>query len=209
MAGFVAMALAGGQAQAQSGTGTCKSGQANITSPGAGITIPSTATVTASASSGGSCDITVMRLYVDYQRYFTLTTGGSPSGEFSLPTTFGPGYHLLTVVAWDNAGDTFVSPGIEVYVAPVNQTVYITIPGANQNFTNTLNIAARARWDGVSITHMRAYVDGQDMYDADNPANAAIDFRAAFTPGKHYLVVIAWNGSGGYIKAAEYFTFSN
>lgn len=210
VAEFVAIAFGVGIAQAQSGTtGACPSGSVNITSPGAGTTIPSTATVTASASSGGACDITALRLYVDYQPYYTETTGGSPSGGFSIPTTFGPGYHLLNVVAWDNSGDSFASPGYEVYVAPQDQTVYITIPAPNQTFTRAFTIAARARWDNQQITHMRVYVDGQDEYDVDNPEYGAVDVQKAFNPGQHSLVVIAWNGAGNYIKADENFTVSN
>jgi hypothetical protein len=195
-------------AQAQN---SCPTGTAAITSPGAGITVPSTVTVTVSASSNGNCDITALRLYVDYQTYYTITSGGSPSAGFSIPTLLGPGYHLLNVVAWDDAGDSFVSPGTEVYVAPQDQTVYITNPGPNQNVTTSVSfiIAARARWDNADITYMRVYVDGVDECDFPNPQNAAISCQKAFNPGQHDLVVIAWSSGGEDIKAQEYFTVTN
>lgn len=80
-------------------SGTCASGQAAISSPAPNYVITPETTVVANASTGGGCDITAMRLYVDNQPYYTVPEGGSPSAGFNFPTTFGNGYHILAAVA--------------------------------------------------------------------------------------------------------------
>lgn len=44
---------------------------------------------------------------------------------------------------------------------------------------------------------------GQQKRAACNPNGCS---QKVVTPGTHYLVVIAWDNAGNYIKAAEYFT---
>lgn len=187
-------------------SGTCSSGQVAISSPAPNYVIPSNTTVVTSASTGGGCDITAIRLYVDNQPYYTVPEGGSSGAGFNYPTNFGPGYHKLNAVAWNNKGYSFVSPGVEVFVAPQDETVYITVPAPGQTINGAVNIAARARWDNANISDMRVYVDNQDVYDSSNPLNAGISFQKTFSTGEHNLVVVAWNSYGGYIKAEENFT---
>jgi hypothetical protein len=199
---FAVLALSVG-VWAQSG---CQSGNSNISYPGNNNTISTTYTVVASASTGGNCIITAMRLYVDNKSVYTVSVSAQNVG-FSHSTTFSPGFHNLVVVSWNNEGYAFTSPGTMIYAAPYDQTVYITSPAANATLTSTtVTFAARARWDNQNVSHMRAYIDNKDVYDAVYPLYAAIQFQKVVTPGTHYLVVIAWDNAGNYIKAAEYFT---
>jgi hypothetical protein len=110
------------------------------------------------------------------------------------------------VVAWNKDGYAFTSPAVPIFVAPYDKTVYITSPLANRTVNSTVTITARARWDNLMISHMRAFVDNQDVYDASDPANAAISFQKVFPAGTHHLVVIAWDNGGQYIESSEYFT---
>ena len=184
---------------------SCQTGQSSIGEPTDHYTIPTTYTVVASASTGGGCDITALRLYVDNKGVYT-TYVNAPSAGFSKSITFAQGYHNLVVVAWNNDGYAFTSPPTTIFAAPTDKTVYITSPTANQTVNTTVTVAARARWDNIFVTHMRAYVDNVDVYDADNPQYAAISFQKVFLAGTHHLVVIAWDGAGSYLEASEDFT---
>lgn len=53
-----------------------------------------------------------------------------------------------------------------------------------------------------SKTHVRVYVDGQDIYDPDNDY---VDFYKTFSRGGHTVVTIAWDADGQYIKASSTF----
>jgi hypothetical protein len=183
----------------------CQSGQAQITSPADHYTLPATFDVVAQASTGGGCDITAMRLYVDNHTVITFPEGGSPSAGFSYNYTAAEGYHSLVAVAWNNEGYAFASPPISIFAAPYDQTVYIRTPKPNQTVGSTVEIGARVRWDNAFVSHMRAYVDNQDVYDLVNPQYNAMYFQKVFSSGQHYLVIIAWDNAGNYLKAEEFF----
>lgn len=110
--------------QAQS---SCQTGNSSISSPGNNNVIPTTYTVVAQATTGGSCDITDLRLYVDNVSVYNVKVA-APSAGFSKPITFTQGYHRLVVVAWNNQGYAFASPATEIFAAATNQKVYITSP---------------------------------------------------------------------------------
>src|SRR5579864_1446915 len=185
---------------------SCQQGSASINDPLTKYTIPATYTVVAQSGTSGGCDITAMRLYVDNVGVYTASFGGSQTAGFSYTYTFTQGYHTLVAVAWNNDGYAFTSLKTTIFAAPKDQTVYITEPKPNQTVGSTVTIAARTRWDNADISDMRAYVDNQDVYDASHPLYGAIRFQKTFPSGKHYLVGIAWDDYGNYIKAEEYFT---
>lgn len=185
---------------------SCQSGESDISSPVNNYTIPATLLVQAAASTGGGCDITALRLYVDHVGVYTAPEGGSPSAGFQKSTTFTQGYHRLVVVAWNNEGYAFSSPSVTIFAAPKDATVYITSPSSTQSVSGTVTIAARARWDNNFIQAMRAYVDNQAVYTADHPTYGAISFQKVFSPGTHHLTVVAWNGADNQIVASENFT---
>ncbi len=80
-----------------------------------------------------------------------------------------------------------------------------------------MHFDVRARWDvqgesgsgGSELTHIRVYVDNQDVYDKnvnEDTTQAYVDFYKTFAPGGHSVVAIAWNYSGQYIKKYSTFT---
>jgi hypothetical protein len=151
-------------AASMSAQSSCQSGQSTIQNPGNNNTLPSDYTVVA-ATTGSSCEITAMRLYVDSVH----TAHGSLPGGFSCTYTFSAAYHNLAAVSWNDEGYAFTSPVTLIFVAPKEKTVYITSPAASQT---------------VNSTVMRAYVDSLHVYDADYPLNAAISFKKIFIVGK-------------------------
>jgi hypothetical protein len=208
---FTAMVLGCSAIPAMAQTG-CQSVSAGIQRPYAsGFTIPSTFDVSVNGYSGGPCWVTRIRLYVDNQPYalsreYPPAPNAVQDAEFNV--TLPQGYHNLVAVTYNNAGYAAASSVNQVFVAPKDKTIYITAPASNATVGSPTVIGARGRWDGPTyyysqIQHMRVYVDNVDVYDTNLPQ---LMFQKSFAPGLHHLVVIAWNKSGAFIQASEYFT---
>ena len=160
---------------------------------------------------GSGCVITYARLYADNKaiQEFSLSSpspGGTRFNQVILPD----GYHNMVGVAWDQYGYSFPTPGFNLFVANEDATVYINSPQAAVPNTTDVHFDMRTRWDytlpngfpGNKVTHVRVYVDNQDIYDSDNNY---VDFYKSFPSGGHTVVTIAWEGSGQYIKASSSF----
>lgn len=122
------------------------------------------------------------------------------------------GYHNLVGVAWDQDGYSFGTPDLNLFIANEDHTIYTNSPQNGAVLTNPdVHFNVRTRWDytlpngypGNRVTHVRVYVDNQDVYDTN--AND-LDFYKTFPSGGHTMEAIAWNGEGQYRKS--YTTFS-
>jgi hypothetical protein len=185
------------------GTGSsCSTGDAVINSPGRnGGTVPNPVKVDAAAETGGGCNITAMRLYVDNQSFLTVPVS-APGAGFTKSVNLATGFHTLVIVAWNNQGVAFTSSPVMVFVAGQDMTVYILSPGSGATVSNPVTITARTRWDNSFVNHLRAYVDNVDIFDADSDS---FSFQTRLSAGSHFLVVIGWNNGGQFIKSSETF----
>ena len=201
-------------ANGQAPTGTqnpCATGSATL--PGqSGQTFSSPFDVLMKASTGSNCTLTELRLYVDNKTYQSVAVNQPGSGGYDFkPVDLPDGYHNLVGVAWNQDGYAFhTQEYFSVFVANEDQTVYINSPADNQTVTDpTVHFDVRTRWDAdhqpnstSQVVHLRVYVDNQDIYDYNGDQ---VDFYKNFTSGWHYMVAIAWNGAGSYIKNSSTF----
>ena len=74
-----------------------------------------------------------------------------------------------------------------------------------ENFTvaSPVTVSARALWNGQVISHIRIYVDYQDVYDADY--QESVHQQLTLAPGGHYMVAIVWNNKGDYTAVSRTF----
>lgn len=186
--------------------GQSYSGQTTIGSP---FAIQVNASVT-----GNGCNITFVRLYADNKSVQGYSTNG---GGSNFPqVTLSDGFHNLVGVAWDQDGYSFRTQDFNLFVANEDRTVYIPYPANGAVLTNPdVHFDVRAREDtipgyyGTDLTHIRVYVDNQDVYDKNvnqDVNQTYVDFYKTFPPGGHSVVAIAWNYRGQYIKSYSTFT---
>ncbi len=161
--------------------------------------------------SGSGCNITYGRLYADNKAIQEYAVN-APSGGFNFrQVVLADGYHNMVGVAWDQDGYSFRTPDFNLFVANENSTVYINSPQAAVPSNSDVHFDMRTRWDytmpngfpGNKVTHVRVYVDNQDIYDSNSNY---VDFYKTFAQGGHSVVTIAWDANGQYIKASSTFT---
>lgn len=197
-------------AQTAATSNPCATGSASL--PGqSGGTFGSPFDVLMKASTGSGCNLTELRLYVDNKTYQSIAVNQTGAGGYDFkPINLSDGYHTFVGVAWNRDGYAFVTNALTEFVGNENQTVYIVSPADNARLTNsTVHFDIHTRWDipgqtnyGTQVTHVRVYVDNKDIYDTNSNH---VDFYKTLTPGGHYVVAIAWNQSGNYIKSSSSF----
>jgi hypothetical protein len=108
------------------------------------------------------------------------------------------------------AGKTIITgqTGLPNACAPpsTDQTIHICTPVAGSTVTSEVAISAQTRWDTHTIYHMRVYIDDVDLYDKHLPPGGAIETTLSLSPGKHHLVITAWDTRGNRILSGETFT---
>lgn len=154
-------------------------------------------------SAAGASNIIAMKLYVDGQDPAADTVHAA-----SMTTTvnLSGGQHNLTVVGWDNPGNTYQS-SITVNAGASNGSssgpctaagtgVTVCSPGNGSSMSSPVQIKAAAA-AGSGIAAMKVYIDNQDSYTVQsNSINTALAMGA----GSHYVVVQAWDNSGNVYK---------
>jgi len=193
-------------------TNPCATGSATFSGQPGG-TYSSPTNVIVKASTGAGCTLTEVRLYSDnktYQSYAVNQPGPGVGGFNFQPVNLADGYHNIVGVAWNQDGYAFRTQDFSIFIANEDKAVYIVSPADNATLTNsTVHFDVRTRWDvsagpnqGTQVTHVRVYLDNKDIYDYNGDH---VDFYKTLAPGGHYVVAIAWNQSGNYIKSSSSF----
>jgi hypothetical protein len=81
--------------------------------------------------------------------------------------------------------------------------IHVCSPTSGATVTSPVTISATARWDGKTITEMKAYVDGVLKCSS---ATKTISCSVAIGTGTHGLVVNTWNSTGALIQSKSTFT---
>jgi hypothetical protein len=145
-----------------------------------------------------------MEFHISGQTYYGWVELSVSAGFRSLTTTVigfayesTPGKAIIT-------GQTGI-PGF-CTIPSTDQTIHLCTPAAGGTAAaSPVVISARARWDNQTITHMRIYIDNDDLYDQDNPPGDAIVVSVPLNAGSHHLVISAWDTHGNYIQSGENF----
>jgi len=175
---------------------------ASITSPasGASYTAPATITITASASDS---DGTITR--VDFYRGSTLIASDTSSPYSAVWSDAPAGSYTLTAVAFDNAGASTSSPGVNVTVstapAPLPTKVAFTPSLDHATLVTSYLVELRRATDPVTATPVASKNLGKpapvnneivvDISDIVNPLPA----------GTYYAVVVAIGANGSSASA--------
>jgi len=170
-------------------------GKVNVTAPVSGSTVASPVHFVASAQAPANRHITAMRIYVDYQSVYTVS-----SSSLNTYVTMTQGSHKATVQAWDSSGSVYKkwlsltvtaptptptpsptptptpsptpspspTPTISVAISPASATVQT---GQSQQFTATVtgttNTAVQWQVDGLSGgTSTVGYISSTGLYTA-------------------------------------------
>jgi len=154
-----------------------------VASPKPGASIYSPIPVYAVAQSPNG--VSAMQIYVDNQLTYEASGWGLIL-PLSLPHA---GQHDIVIQSWDNAGKVN-KKALTISILPI--VVTISTPRQNQNVGSPVAIKASA--SGPDVATMQVYVDNNMKYQVSgNSVNTSL----SMTSGKHYLVVKAWDSSGG------------
>src|SRR5581483_6406135 len=149
------------------------------------------------ASTNNSSTVSTMQLYLDNKLAYQ---GNGSSVDTSL--SMSRGQHYLVAQSWDAAG------GIHkrgIYVTVQSESVVVTTPAPNAVVASPVPIAATS--GGASTVYStQVYVDNVLKYQV---SSSSLNTSLPMTNGSHYVVVQAWDKSGGITKNGFYVTVSN
>src|SRR5581483_5485500 len=167
----------------------------SITTPFDNATVSSPVRVKASTNNRST--VYSMQLYVDDKLQYQVS--GS-SVDTSL--TMSNGQHHIVAQSWDTAGGIHKR---SIYVTVQAEAVVVSTPAPNAVVSSPVLIAATS--GGVSTVYStQIYVDNVLKYQvSSNSVNTSL----FMTSGSHYVVVQAWDKSGGITKNGFYITVSN
>jgi hypothetical protein len=181
---------------------TASASSVNICTPVAASTVASPVAISAAAN-GGTRPISAMKAYIDGAQVASSTTG---TLKASVATAAGS--HTLTVNAWNAAGTLFqkkitftssTAPCAKPSAAGVN----VCSPAAGATVASPIAIAAAANGGTLSISAMKAYIDGvQVAAGKTGTLNASVTAAA----GSHTLQVNAWNSAGTVFSSKRTFS---
>jgi hypothetical protein len=173
--------------------------------PSNNATVPTPVQVTVASSVAG---MTLMRLYDNNQPMYQTT---SPSINTDL--NIGEGLHHLVAVAYDPSGNAYQD---ERYIRVTGtgsaspcglpesgQDINICAPAEFSSVASPVTVSAEAVWNGEVISHIRVYMDGADVYDANYQQSVNTQFTLA--SGGHHMVVTTWDNFGSYTEVARTF----
>lgn len=81
--------------------------------------------------------------------------------------------------------------------------IHVCAPVTGSTVTSPVKISATARWDGKTITAIKAYFDGVAKCSS---AGKTLSCTATAAAGTHSLIVNTWNSTGAVIQAKATFT---
>lgn len=175
--------------------------------------VDSAVTILASAMASNG-NISAIRVYSD-----NVSTGTFynpyPTSSFNLtqPLLLEPGSHMLTLVAYESTGG-YSTANVSVVVrgqrgcAIAGSPLHICGPVAESTIAGTFVIGVGATSQTASITGIRAYIDDEEAFFVPaSYSTAAFETQREVSagPGRHHLVVVAYQGSQPAITKDEYF----
>lgn len=146
------------------------------------------------ATTSNSSPVDAMQIYVD--GVLQYHNSGNQVNT-SLPMT--TGQHKITVQSWDTAGGIHKT---SVNVTVQNEAVVVTSPLPNAIVSSPVSIVANGGGQH-SVDEMQVYVDNVLQYER---SGSNINTSLSMTSGRHYVVVQAWDNSGGVTKTKLYVT---
>ena len=187
----------------------------SICSPVNGQTYDGNITVTSGAKAQSGY-ITAMRVYIDNNAVFTsYNPSQTPTYDFTENLGVTGGAHDLVVVAYESTGAAETSSvtftGVAQPCMPSQGfTVSICSPSAVGTTTSPLSVQADANaGSGYRIAAIRVYLDNVAVATVNNPQLSqtfTINQSVPASPGRHYLVVVAYETTGTAASAGEYVT---
>ena len=156
--------------------------------------------LTASANVSG---FTLMRVYDNNMAVYE-----APMSSIDTFLYIGSGVHHIDVVAYNSSGNAFQqsntievtngSAGQPCGVPTTDKTINVCYPANGATVGSPVTISEFARWDCCVISHIRVYMDNQDVFDKDGGVPSVFT-QLPLTPGSHNMVTIAWNNQGEFI----------
>jgi hypothetical protein len=113
------------------------------------------------------------------------------------------GQHRVVAQAWDTAGNILkvtarvaclpVGPYSDCTVLSAGDQIIVAAPTRGALYGSTVPVTARAYADTGAVSHIKVYLDGREVFQADSDS---VDTTITATPGEHQIVVQAWTDSG-------------
>ena len=199
-----------------SGSGGClpSTSGVNICAPAAGSTASSPVTITAGAIAP-SGNISAIRAYIDNVAVFTTNNpSAAKSQQVSQSVNVAAGSHRLVVVAYQSTGGALSSTenftvGGTAPCYPSGAGAQICSPAQNATASSPVTIVAGATAGSGYITAVRVYVDSVAKALINNSARSksfAINTPVAIAAGKHNIVVVGYQSTGGSVSASDNIT---
>ncbi len=182
-----------------------------ICSPVAGATTGSPVTISAGVLSLGG-NITAIRGYIDGTAVFTVNNpSASTQQQVSQSVSVAPGSHNLVVIGYQSNGfaikasETFTVGGTAPCY-PSSAGAQICSPAQNATTSSPVTIVAGATAGSGYITAVRVYVDNVAKTLINNPQQSksfAINTPVTIAAGKHSIVVVGYQSTGGSVSASD------
>ena len=186
----------------------------SICAPTSGSTAASPVTITAGALTK-SGNITAIRAYIDNVAVFTTNNPAkSTSQQVSQSVTVAAGSHKLTVVGYESTGSSLTTTesftvGASAACYPSSAGAKICAPASGATVSSPVTFVAGATAGSGYITAVRIYVDNVSKATVNNSAKSAsfaINTPVTIAAGKHNVVVVGYQSSGGSVSTSESIT---
>jgi len=195
------------------GSGGCSQSAAGATicAPAAGSTANSPVTITAAARAS-SGNITAIRAYIDGKVAFTVNNSAAVNyQQVSQSVTVAAGSHNLVIIGYQSNGgyvkasENFtVSRSTPCY--PSSAGASICSPSNGSTTPSPFNLTAGATAGSGYITAIRVYIDSVAKTLVNNPQQSksfAINPSISEAAGKHSIVVVGYQSTGGSVSASS------
>lgn len=186
----------------------------SICSPTVGATVTSPLTINAGAR-GGSANITALRAYIDNVAVATVNNPTTSTFfQFSQSVTVAAGTHNLVVIAYESTGGTLSASsrftvGGSASCSPSTAGAAICSPSQNATVSTPFTLTAGATTTSGVLTAIRVYSDNVAQVLVNNPQQTrsfSISPSLSLAKGKHNIVVVGYQSTGGTVSASESLT---
>src|SRR5438445_603233 len=169
-----------------------------ITSPTSGSTVSGTITVNASVTIVGSVLVEGVQFKLDGANLGAEDTSSPYSVSWTTPAV-GNGWHTLTAIARDAAGNRTTSSPVTVTVSNADTTpptVSITAPASGATVSGSITVSASAS-DNVGVAGVQFLVDGANQGAEDTSSPYSISWDTTLVGnGSHTLTAVARDAAG-------------
>jgi hypothetical protein len=195
------------------GSGGCSQSAAGATicAPAAGSTANSPVTITAAAKASAG-NITAVRAYIDGNVAFTVNNSAAANyQQVSQSVTVAAGSHNLVIIGYQSNGG-YVKASANFTVSgstpcyPSSAGASICSPSNGSTTSSPFNLTAGATARSGYITAVRVYVDSIAKTLVNNPQQSrsfAINPSISEAAGKHSIVVVGYQSTGGSVSASS------